>query len=170
MNRKYKRIQYSVTTGHAEWRKVRRQGQQPVVTQPKLSERLATQWQRMVGFATAVWSRLTKKQLTLISLALGLFVGLVVLGWWLVPVEWDASTWTGADFNNLPSQKREMVIENSADLFSYTVDQGRVQALLNDWPEAEADICRLAANATDDGQRMRYEALLYISTGRMCGG
>lgn len=169
MNRKYRRIQTSVTIGHAEWRRVRRRGMEPVQPiQPPLAERLAGQWRRMVALATAAWARLTKQQLAVVSLALGLFVGLVVLGWWLWPVQWDASTWTGANFNNLPAVKRELVIDNSADLFSYTVDQGRVQALLADWPGAADDICRLAADEADDAQRMRYEALLYITTGQMC--
>lgn len=168
MKRKYERIQYSVTVGHAEWRRVRRRGAEPEIKRPTLSEQLSDQWQRLVNLATAAWNRLTKKQLMLVSLALGLFVGLVVLGWWLVPVQWDASTWTGANFHNLPAEKRETVLENSAELFSYTLDQGRVKDLVADWPGADADICRLAANASDDAEQLRYEALLYISTGRMC--
>ena len=169
MTRKYQRIQYSITVGHAEWRRARRRGLEPVVTPPTISERTAVQWQRMVALTTSSWNRLTKKQIAIACLVLGTFVGLVVLGWWLVPVQWDASTWTGANFNNLPDSKRQTVLENSAELFSYTLDQGRVKELVTDWPGADADICRLAGSAADDAERLRYEALLYISTGRMCG-
>lgn len=168
MKRQYKRIQYSVTVGHAEWRRVRRNSVQTAAPQPPFSQKAAEKWRSLVERAAAIWERLTKKQMALISLALGLFVGLVVLGWWLTPVQWDASEWQGANFHNLPVEKRALVIDNSADLFSYTLDQGRVTALLADWPTAADDICRQAAVAGDDAAQVRYEALLYIATGRLC--
>jgi len=168
MKRQYRRIQQSVAVGHQEWRRVRRRGLQPVEPQPTTAERLREQFRRMTALATAAWNRLTKEQLVVVALALGTFVGLVVLGWGLWPVEWDASSWTGANFNNLPAEKRALVIDNSAELFSYTTNHARVRALLADWPGAAEDICRLADGAPDDASRIRYEALLYITTGQMC--
>lgn len=168
MKRNYTRIriEQSVATGHAHWRAVRRRG--TALPEPTLAEQLQQRWQRMVALLTAAWNRLSKKTAVAGALALGVFVGLVVLGWGLWPVEWDASTWDGATFHNLPEAKRALVLDNSADLFSYDTDQARVRALLADWPGAADDICRLAATAPDDAQRMRYEALLYITSGQMC--
>jgi hypothetical protein len=166
MNQRQKRIETSITIGHAEWRRVRRRQERPSPEPPPpWAQR---QWANMMGLATAVWSRLTRLQLALVSLALGLFVGLVVLGWWLWPVQWDASQWTGAGYHNLTADRRAQIITNSAELFSYTLDQQRVTALYADWPTAAADICHLAAAAPDQATRLRYEALLYIHTGRLC--
>lgn len=122
----------------------------------------------MVNISTAAWSKLTKRQIAALALALGVFVGLVVLGWGLWPVRWDASNWTGAEFSNLPQDKRAIVLENSAELFSYTTDTGRVLQLTADWPNAPADICNLAARTTDENERRRFDALHYILTGEVC--
>lgn len=169
MKNKYsrRRIEQSVAIGHAQWRAVRRRGEEP--PPPTFSERAQVQLARMTALLMAAWNQMSKQAAVIGALAIGLFVGLVVLGWWLWPVQWDASTWTGANFNNLPANKRALVIDNSAELFSYTLDQGRVRSLLADWPGAAGDICRLADHAGDDATRLRYEALLYITTGQMCG-
>lgn len=168
MSRRYQRIEHSVSIGHAEWRRVRRSA--PPVEEPKptIADRLQKRWAALVQMTTAVWDRMTKRQIAMITLSLGLFVGLVVLGWGLWPVQWDASTWTGASFNNLPETKRQVVLENSAELFSYTTDTGRVLKLTADWPEAPADICKLAAATTLQDERRRFDALHYILTGEVC--
>lgn len=167
MKRTYRRIETSVSIGHKEWRRVRR-GDVPVIQKESLSDKLRKQWDALVRMATAVWQKATKRQIALITLAFGLFVGLVILGWGLWPVQWDASNWTGASFSNLPEPKRQIVLQNSAELFSYTTDTGRVLQLTADWPEAPGDICRLASEAQSEDERRRFDALHYILTGEVC--
>lgn len=172
MNRQQKRIHTSITIGHAEWRRVRRRQTPPPPPFDPAARRLG-RWAReqgrwAMGGITAVWQRLSRPQLALLSLSLGLFVGLVILGWWLWPVQWDPSQWTGAGYHNLTPDRQTQIIRNSAELFSYTLDQERVIALYADWPDAAAQICRLAAATPDPAARLRYEALLYIHTGQLC--
>lgn len=166
-DRKYRRVDMSVQMTHYKWRR-HRTSTEPEEVLPTFSERLNEQYGRLKENVTVLWGKRTKGQVFALSISLGLFIGLVVLGWWLVPVQWDASNWTGANFNNLPQAKRQMVIENSAELFSYTTDQERVRQLLRDWPGAVEDICYLAEQEDDQSGKLRLEALVYIETGKMC--
>lgn len=164
-NRKYIRIEQSVTMGHREWRKARRSA--PVAVIP-FSDRVKDWMQAIRIRITAVWDKLTKVQIATGTLFIGLLVGLIVLGWWLFPVQWDATAWTGADYNNLPLNKRTVILQNSAELYSYTHEQARVESLISDWPDVEDDICQLVTLAEDVGQKIRYQTLIYIKTGNTC--
>lgn len=167
MKRKYNRIDMRMNVSHAQWRQTRTQ-RGPIEPEPTIRERLAEKYSRFEVKFNAWWEKRSKEQVLTISLFVGIAFGLFVLGWWLFPVEWDTSNWVGANYDNLPLEKRQIVLENSAELFSYTTDQGRVRELLQDWPGAVKDICFLASQVTNENEKLRLEALVYIETGELC--
>lgn len=63
---------------------------------------------------------------------LGFFIGLVVFGWWLTPVEW-----TGAGPQDLIGSAQQKFIENAAIAYSSNGDAQRVTDAFNSWTNSE---------------------------------
>ncbi|MEZ4517490.1 MAG: hypothetical protein R3C44_11880 [Chloroflexota bacterium] len=61
----------------------------------------------------------------LVTFILGLIIGLVVLGWWLFPVEY-----TGATPAGLFPEYQTLYVRNVAELFSFDNNQEKVRAAL----------------------------------------
>jgi len=110
-----------------------------------------------------MWARLDKWQTAVIGLVAGLFIGLVVLGWWLWPVQW-----TNASFNELGEAEQIMVVEMTADLYSYNHDPVRVAQALAEWQDGVPLACALAAQETDWAKRARLISIAAVRNGRGC--
>lgn len=109
------------------------------------------------------WGRLTKAQTWALGLAMGLVIGLPLLGWWLWPVEW-----TNASFNELAPMEQALVIETVADYYAYSSDPVRVAAVLNGWRDGESLICAMAAQEDDFWARARLISIAAVRNGKGC--
>lgn len=107
------------------------------------------------------------QQLTVIQLGLfllGVFIGLVVLGWWLWPVEW-----TEARFSDLAEHRQRIALLAAADLYAYDQRNQYAGALVGEWSgEAAAMACRMAAEETDVARQMRLVALVFAMNNYGC--
>ena len=102
-----------------------------------------------------------------VAFIVGLFIGLVVLGWWLWPVEW-----TGAGPQDLAPEDQAVYLRTIADAYSLQPGNTQlVQRALSNWPDADVAICRLAADTADPAERARLEAIAAIhNNGQGCAG
>lgn len=102
-----------------------------------------------------------------VAFVAGLLIGLVVLGWWLWPVEW-----TGAGPQDLAPADQEAYLRTIAD--AYSLQPGNtelVQRALSGWPDADVAICQLAAESADPAETARLEAIASIhNNGQGCAG
>ena len=87
----------------------------------------------------------------------GLFIGLVVLGWNLWPVEY-----TDAGPQDMTSAIQENYIKSVADLYAFDGNQARVHESLDIWEGAPLEICRMAASAFDPAERTRLERVTEV--------
>lgn len=110
-----------------------------------------------------IWDRMSKAQAWALGLALGMVIGLPLLGWWLWPVEW-----TNASFNELAPAEQALVIETVADYYSYSADPVRVAAVLNGWQDGESLICAMAAQEDDFWARARLISIAAVRNGKGC--
>ena len=99
--------------------------------------------------------------LAIIAFIAGLFIGLVVLGWWLWPVQY-----VGAGIGDLTEADRNLVLETAAELHAVGGDvyADKVQRLLGGWNGA-TEACRLAQNSTNNQDLITKleNCLLYTS-------
>jgi len=94
----------------------------------------------------------------------GAIFGLVILGWWLWPVEYG-----GATMIDVNQSEQEMVIGAYADLYSYQNNAPRAAGEAGYW-HGDSIACRLAMNTDDVYARIRFEAFAYAINGRGCIG
>ncbi len=80
----------------------------------------------------------------LVAFLVGLFIGLVVLGWRLMPVKW-----TDSRPHQLSQDYQELYIRMAADAYAFNRDAAMVQNAFRDWPDAAAGICNYAGTVTD---------------------
>lgn len=100
--------------------------------------------------------------LALGGFVIGLIVGLFVLGWWLVPVEYE-----GTNPEGLYAEYQEVFLRTVAELYSFDNNQDKVRTALAGWG-GDAVACELAANSTDPGEQQRYIAVATIINGQGC--
>ncbi len=86
----------------------------------------------------------------------GLFIGLVVLGWWLWPVEW-----TDATPNELSDNYQALYLNAIADAYAMTGNTEMVNQALGGWG-GEIAACEIANNTQDPAQRARLEAIAQV--------
>ena len=94
----------------------------------------------------------------------GLIIGLVVLGWWLWPVEW-----TDATPAQLDTVYQNAYVKMTADLYSLNGNVEMVQAALGGWG-GDVVACQMAAETTDSSERARLEAVATVTNGTGCAG
>lgn len=100
----------------------------------------------------------------LLAFAVGLLLGLVVLGWWLFPVEWS-----GADPSGLFPEYQSTFVRNAAELYSFDNNQDKLRSALSSWG-GDSVACELAASAVDPGDQARLVAAATIVNGQGCTG
>lgn len=100
----------------------------------------------------------------LVTFILGLIIGLVVLGWWLFPVEYTGTTPAG-----LFPEYQAIYVRNTAELFSFDNNQEKVRAALGGWG-GDAVACQLAATSTDPADQQRLIAVATVVNGQGCTG
>lgn len=100
----------------------------------------------------------------LVSFILGLIIGLVVLGWWLFPVEY-----TGTSPAGLFAEYQAIYVRNVAELFSFDNNQEKVRAALGGWG-GDAVACELATASTDPADQQRLIATATVVNGVGCTG
>lgn len=98
-----------------------------------------------------------------ITFIVGVLFGLVVLGWWLWPVEY-----TGARFGNLIDADKQAYVRMVSELYAFDRDQGKVQTALAGWGDVTA--CQLVAATTDAAEVARLTAVAQIVNGQGCTG
>ncbi|MCA9942855.1 MAG: hypothetical protein KC449_05215 [Anaerolineales bacterium] len=128
------------------------------------------QWQEAPA-ATSAWrSRVTglvekakqPPQVYYLIFTAGLFVGLVVLGWGLWPVEW-----VDADYQHLSVDRQAVVVEAAADLNAFDGQSSRVTQLMRGW-ESDDMACQRALATNDMAERARLVALAWKINGIGC--
>lgn len=116
------------------------------------------------AFATSLWQRVSKKAVALASLGIGLFIGLVVLGWWLWPVEW-----TGMSYNELTPEDQSLLIEIASDLNAYDQNSMAVQELRQRWPDIDDLACFVASHPqVEETEKIRLLSLAYKVNNQGC--
>ena len=100
----------------------------------------------------------------LVAFIAGLLIGLVVLGWWLFPVEF-----TGTSPAGLVPEYQAIFIRNAAELYSFDNNQEKLRQALSGW-SGDASACDLAQSATDVGDQARLIAAATIVNGQGCAG
>ncbi|RMG96224.1 MAG: hypothetical protein D6706_10390 [Chloroflexi bacterium] len=98
----------------------------------------------------------------LLAFAVGLFIGLVVLGWWLWPVEW-----TGAGPGELSEADQALYVRAVAERYSFDGNAEKVREALGSWG-GDAVACRLAQSSTAPDDRARLEAVAAVINGQGC--
>ena len=93
------------------------------------------------------------------AFALGLIIGLPILGWWLWPVEWTEATPA-----ELATDYQTLYVNMVAELYSFNGDTGMVQQALAGW-DGELVACQMAASSTDPAERARLEAIAAVASG-----
>lgn len=129
---------------------------------PPMGVRLKTAVRRHLAALDARLGRVRRAYLALLAIpafAVGALVGLVVLGWWLFPVEW-----TDAGLAQVRPEDQALVVGVAADIFAFENNLERAQRVMYwDMPEGTA-VCAewlSAKQAADDAraQRLAYLAL-----------
>ena len=100
----------------------------------------------------------------LVAFIAGLIIGLVVLGWWLFPVQY-----TGVDPSGLVPEYQAIYVQNAAELYAFDNNQEKLRAALSGWG-GDAVACQLAATSTDQGAQARYVAAATLVNGQGCTG
>ena len=96
------------------------------------------------------------------TFVVGLIIGLVVLGWWLWPVEW-----TDATPAQLAPQYQEAYVKMAADYYALSGNAEVVQQAFGGW-EADAVACSMIETTADAGERARLEAIATVVNGVGC--
>jgi hypothetical protein len=96
------------------------------------------------------------------AFVIGAIFGLVVLGWYVFPVQW-----TGAGIPELTPADQELVLRNVAELYSFDGDSAKVERALSGWG-GEAVACQMAATSNDPADAARLRAIANVITGQEC--
>lgn len=118
------------------------------------------------GWATwfqAAWARLTKVHTAVLFFVVGSVFGLTALGWWLWPVQYEA-----AQFQHLAYDEQALVIQMTADLYSYELDPTRIGRVFDSWANGDELVCAMAANTDDFWERARLISIAAVRNGVGC--
>lgn len=94
---------------------------------------------------------------------IGLFFGLVILGWWLWPVKW-----VDTSYESLTPQRQMTLLLIASDLYSIKPGNDGVHRLINDWPEFPTYACAMARVEVDPARRARLIYMAYATSGVNC--
>ena len=99
----------------------------------------------------------------LVAFLVGLFIGLVVLGWGLMPVKW-----TDSRPHQLSQDYQELYIQMAADAYASTGDTAVVQNAFRDWPDAATSICAYAGTVTDPAAQANINNMAMVLDPQGC--
>jgi hypothetical protein len=97
-----------------------------------------------------------------VAFIVGLLIGLVVLGWWLWPVQW-----TDATPDALASTYEDIYVRNVAELYAFDGNQDKVRAAYEGWG-GDVAACQLAVTSTDPADQQRLIAAATVVNGQGC--
>lgn len=100
----------------------------------------------------------------LVAFIAGLIIGLVVLGWYIFPVQYE-----GADPSGLFPQYRDIYIRNAADLYAFDNNQEKLKTALSGWG-GDQYACEMAQVSLDPADQQRLIAAATIVNGQGCTG
>lgn len=144
---------------------------QPTIapSSPPLKERLSDYWRKQIAALDTKFAGVRRAYLILAAVpafAVGAVIGLIVLGWWLFPVEW-----TNAGLAQVRPEDQALVIEVAADMFAIDNNLPRAQRVMYwDAPEGTA-VCRewyTAVSSDDDNRAQRLAYLALAVRGEPC--
>jgi hypothetical protein len=99
----------------------------------------------------------------LIVFAIGFFIGLVIFGWYLTPVQWE-----DAAPNALSQQYQDRFVRAVADAYSFDNNTQKVQEALSGWG-GDLAACDLASRTGDPAEAQRLQAVAsVINQGQGC--
>lgn len=100
----------------------------------------------------------------LVAFIAGLIIGLVVLGWYLFPVQYE-----GADPSGLFPEYRDIYIRNASDLYAFDLNQEKLKTALTGWG-GDQYACEMAQASLDPADQQRLVAAATIVNGQGCTG
>jgi hypothetical protein len=109
------------------------------------------------------WFQAGEKRPYLISFAIGVIMGLVVLGWWLFPIQW-----THVPYGLLGEQEKAILLDIASDLNAYNPQSPQVQRLVNEWGEIDVLACAAAELEAKPTRKIQLMALAYRINGQGC--
>lgn len=110
------------------------------------------------------WNLLKEHEKLALAFGIGLFIGLVVLGWWLWPVQY-----TGASYADLTPEDKGVLIQLASDLNAYDQNSPAVQQLRQKWPELDQLACFVVNNQPiAEDEKIRLVSLAYKINQRGC--
>ena len=99
----------------------------------------------------------------LVAFLVGLFIGLVVLGWGLMPVKW-----TDSRPHQLSQDYQELYIQMAADTYALNGDTAVVQNAFRDWPDAATDICAYGGAVADSAAQANVNRMAMVLDPQGC--
>lgn len=110
------------------------------------------------------WNLLKEHEKLALAFSIGLFIGLVVLGWWLWPVQW-----TGGSYADLTPEDKGVLVQIASDLNAYDQNSPAVQQLRQKWPELDQLACFVVNNQPmAEDEKIRLVSLAYKINQRGC--
>jgi hypothetical protein len=92
----------------------------------------------------------------------GLFIGLFVLGWWLMPVEWVGST-----IADLSIETQATIVYQASDLYAFNRNPEIAKQIFTGWNGLDL-ACQLNAMTTDPAEKARLVSVVYAVNGVGC--
>jgi hypothetical protein len=112
----------------------------------------------------SIWSLLKEREKLALAFSIGLFIGLVVLGWWLWPV-----SYTGATYEHLSPADKGLLLQLASDTAAYDPSNTAVMELRQRWPELDNLACFVVNNQPmAEDEKIRLVSLAYKINQKGC--
>ena len=93
------------------------------------------------------------------------FIGLVVFGWWLWPVQWEAP----AGLNAAPHHSKVQYVHLVSEWYAYTQSDETARYYMGELDDSVDIACYLADNETTDlPKKARYIKIAWLKNGTGC--
>jgi hypothetical protein len=95
--------------------------------------------------------------------AVGVTIGLVILGWWLFPTEYAPDK-----LNDVPYATKVIYVKLVSEWYAYTNDPYRVVPYISQMDDLDVVACAMADQTTDFWEKARYTKAAYLANGYGC--